>query len=321
MKLIISFAALAKLSSGFISGEGLCLAGLEFFVANCGESPDQLCDYTMETLCEMGCDEKFTDDVRGEWERLGGDCTPYRTLLGDGVPEDYDINKIMQYGCWCNFDDIDGKRLLLGQDKPVDAYDTICREYQQCMRCAKSDGNDYWMDAYGEPACDPHTEGYETTFEKPNTNVFKRSCDGNPTECSKSVCSCESRFLTQLFQQNMLSKFNVPGFTHEPMYQHKTSYRPDGTFIWEDECVRKPGSNPVCCGFYPYRAPHKETATKQCCGWSNDHIFNPQIEVCDDDNEQVLSKQTGQKTENDTTGKKESAVIELIKKMLMGMRR
>merc|ERR1711937_614634 len=285
MKLIISFAALAKLSSGFISGEGLCLAGLEFFVANCGESQDQLCDYTMETLCEMGCDDKFTDEVRGEWERLGGDCTPYRTLLGDGVPEDYDINKIMQYGCWCNFDDIDGERLLLGQDKPVDAYDTICKEYQLCMRCAKSDGNDYWMDEYGEPACDPHTEGYSTTFEKPNTNVFKRSCDGNPTECSKSVCSCESRFLTQLFQQNLLSKLDVPGFTHEPMYQHKAS------------------------------------ATKQCCGWSNDHIFNPQIEVCDEDNEQVLSKQTGQKTENDTTGKKESAIIELIKKMLMGMRR
>lgn len=319
MKLIISFAALAKLSSGSLSGEGLCLAGLEFFGGNCEEGASQLCDYTIETLCEMGCEEMFEGEALEEWQRLGGDCAPFRTLLGDGVPEDYDITKIMQYGCWCNFDDIDGQRLLMGQDAPVDGYDSICRDYQQCMRCAKSDGNQYWMDVYSEPACNPHTEGYSTTFNKPATNVFKRSCDENPTECSKSVCSCESHFLTQLFQQNMLSKLNIPGYSHQDKYQHMTSYRPSGTFIWEEQCLRSPGTETECCGFYPYRAPHKETPTQQCCGWSNDHVFNPKVDKCDADNEQVLSKKTGKKTKNDTTGKKNSNAVDMIKKALMNM--
>lgn len=269
----------------------------------------------------MGCDGIFEGDALGEWERIGGSCASMRTVLGDGVPEDYDITKIMQYGCWCNFNDVDGQRLLLGQDAPVDEYDSICRDYQQCMRCAKSDGAQYWMDAYSEPACNPHTEGYSTSFEKPanQTNAFKRSCDNNPTECSKSVCSCESHFLTKLFQQNMLSKLNIPGYTYNPMYQHKTSYRPSGTFIWEHECARKPGSNPECCGFYPYRAPHKETDTKQCCGWSNDHVFNPKVDICDDVNEMVLNKKTGKKTKNDTSGKKISGTVEVLQLALMDM--
>merc|ERR1712110_688565 len=138
-------------------------------------------------------------------------------------------------------------------------------------------------------------------------------------QCSQSVCSCESHFLTKLFEQNLLSNLNIPGYTHDPMYQHKTSYRPSGTFIWEEQCLRGPGEPTECCGFYPYRSPHKETPTQQCCGWSNDHVFNPKVDMCDADNEQVLNKKSGKKTKNDTTGKKNSNAVDMIKKALLNL--
>merc|ERR1711881_720015 len=46
------------------------------------------------------------------------------------------LTHIWNYGCWCNF----GTNLMTGRGPPKNGFDQICKNFQQCLRCAKLDG-------------------------------------------------------------------------------------------------------------------------------------------------------------------------------------
>ena len=60
------------------------------------------------------------------------------------------LSHIWGYGCWCNF----GDDLLEGSYHPVNAYDEVCRNLQQCLKCSMMDAEE------GAYECNPRTKSY-----------------------------------------------------------------------------------------------------------------------------------------------------------------
>ena len=90
--------------------------------------------------------------VLGEDRLMAGESTFDRSVNcpsgGCAIP--IQLSHIWGYGCWCNF----GDELLEGSYHPVNAYDEVCRNLQQCLKCAIKDAQT------GDYECDPKTKGY-----------------------------------------------------------------------------------------------------------------------------------------------------------------
>ena len=90
--------------------------------------------------------------VLGEDRLMAGESTFDRSVNcpsgGCAIP--IQLSHIWGYGCWCNF----GDELLEGSYHPVNAYDEVCRNLQQCLKCAIKDAQT------GDYECDPKTKEY-----------------------------------------------------------------------------------------------------------------------------------------------------------------
>lgn len=81
----------------------------------------------------------------------------------------FGLDRIWNYGCWCNF----GDNLMKGHGQPQNVFDSICKDFSRCLRCAKFDGNQENFE------CDPIVQTY-TTGSGPD---FMSKCSaGNPDD-------------------------------------------------------------------------------------------------------------------------------------------
>jgi len=247
---------------------------------NCGQNRQnqELCK---ENMCTSACLDHLNTlddfDIRQFEDYCEGSFT-FNVLRGSHCPpggcvQTFGISKIWQYGCWCNFDDeIDGDRLLIGSGQPMDTWDGICKNYQQCLRCSRWDAEE------GGYNCDPHTNRYVAL----GLTGYKLDCSRlNPNdECGKSLCSCNLRFLSDIF--NLVFDWVTP--KPDVILRQKSSSYPNGTFDYDEECKQKKKNNDdfACCGWLPERYPYPlNSPVRQCC---KEHAFyNPITQQCCDD--------------------------------------
>jgi len=175
------------------------------------------------------------------------------------------ITPIWGFGCWCNF----GQALMSGTGQPVHRADTICRDMQLCLRCAKKDAKNR-----GE-YCDPVTQTYNFTA---TAGGFEADCtaSNNGDLCAVDTCCCEQQFLSDLLAE----VFN-PGWVYDASFKH------DHGFSVEDNCpFGNDRQESDCCGKKPRRFPYNSTK-RDCCKEVN--VFNPINQVCCSDGSVVSS--------------------------------
>lgn len=162
----------------------------------------------------------------------------------------FDERKYWTYGCNCL---ILGDRPMSdpGFGPPMDALDTVCKEYKDCQKCAR--------EAHGEFCIG---EFYKYKYGKSNGAV---TCKDNPNNgdesaCKRKLCECDAQFA-----RNHVSKAHV--FTTD--YHLFWSTLPGG---WEprDNCPRGGGgpNDPQCCGTPTTASVLYNAATKKCCAGS-----------------------------------------------------
>jgi len=213
---------------------------------------------------ELGSDLLCTEQCFDHFETLGGEkLINYESFCGfrsncppGGCVSSFNIDKIKQYGCWCNFDD----RLTEGSGEPINEYDSVCRNFQLCLRCTRIDAKN------GDYSCDPKTD----TYGAEGNSAFSIDCSaanaGNL--CGESLCSCNQNFLQRIFLLNwIIPSLYTPEFLHSRGFNH------------ELECPYVGGHREVeCCGYWPDRFPYSTSSGRSCC---NQHtIYNPVDEVC-----------------------------------------
>jgi len=229
-----------------------CVDGDSSFGADCQANP------------ELGTDLLCTSDCSDHFERIGGEkYDNYQGFCGlksncppGGCVSSFNIDHIKNYGCWCNFED----NLMDGAADPVNIYDSICRKFQLCLRCAKIDGE---TEGYG---CNPKT----VTWSSHGDPFFNTDCsNGNPGDlCGESVCSCNVNFIQRIFAQNWI----VPS-VYDPVYKH------DNGFNQAANCpIVHNGNDVKCCGYWPDRFPYGMNSNKECC---DEHkVYNPVSQIC-----------------------------------------
>ena len=123
------------------------------------------------------------------------------------------LNHIWGYGCWCNF----GTDLLEGSYHPVNAYDEVCRNLQQCLKCAVKDSYE------GDYDCDPKSKSYNAEFswnmggEGAN---FDCSSQNAGDDCGTHLCSCETNLISQILDVH--KTYKISNFLKE--YNFKVNY-------------------------------------------------------------------------------------------------
>jgi len=234
-----------------------CVEGDTSHGADCGSNPDLGADF----LCTSQCDAHFNFMGGEKLDNYNGFCgfKSQSHCPPGGCVSAFGLDKIWQYGCWCNFDD----NLTDGVGEPQNIYDSICRKFQLCLRCARMDGV---TEGYG---CDPKTDDYNMV----GNPFFQTDCSTpNPGDlCGESLCSCNVNFIQRLFAQN----WKVPS-VYDSQYLHSEGFEPSV------ECPNNnsgPGGKEVqCCGYWPDRFPYGIGDTRGCCDHHN--LFNPIAEQC-----------------------------------------
>jgi len=159
-----------------------------------------------------------TDQTRRYWQL---------TRMMDYFNPTFDERQYWTYGCNC---------LMLGDrpmsdpglGPPVDALDTVCKKYKDCLKCAR----------------ETHGEACIGEFEKYNFNInkFERGmgmCHDTPGSCKRHLCECDAMFAAE--HESKSHVFNRD-------YHIFWSQLPNG---WEprDNCPSGGGgpSSPQCC--------------------------------------------------------------------------
>merc|ERR1712176_756799 len=98
--------------------------------------------------------------------------------------KDFDDRKFFAYGCQCL---LLGDRAMVepGHGAPVDALDYVCKQYKDCLKCARMTHGEY---------CIPEVIKYN--YKLGNGDV---TCNDNPEEnavsaCKRSLCVCDAAF-------------------------------------------------------------------------------------------------------------------------------
>lgn len=226
---------------------------------------------------------------------FGGNSGQYSGQLNFMVAA---IDPIINYGCWCYFEDNHG----LGRGHPVNKVDEICKVMHDGYECAMMD----------MPGCVPWEVQYKPIIGvaglKQNTpDEILSSCitvntDDNGVEntCGARACSIETNFLNDLLAHIMFNKV-------DEIYSHANGFPP------EEQCqplVHSPlppnmispkggsggrgngsGSNgkkknlgeKKCCGNYPKRFPYRDLGgNRACCGQKT---YSTLVLTCCDDKE------------------------------------
>lgn len=139
----------------------------------------------------------------------------------------FDERKYWTYGCNCL---ILGDRPMSdpGHGPPVDALDTVCKKYKDCLKCARA--------AHGE-MCIGEFVKYKFSLRQYNNG--NGMCQDTAGSCPRHLCECDA-----MFAQEHVAQAHV--FTTD--YHMFWSTLPNG---WEPQeaCPRGGGtpSTPQCC--------------------------------------------------------------------------
>ena len=98
------------------------------------------------------------------------------------------LEKITNYGCWCQLRNTEVDGVVPGRGVPVDSLDELCRSWQQCIACVVQDECDWDS---GIP--------YEIGFDPVENQVH---CRSSAEGCSRNTCLvCKKKYgCSQLFQ-------------------------------------------------------------------------------------------------------------------------
>jgi len=182
----------------------------------------------------------------------------------NGCQVPLNLQKIWNYGCWCNM----GANLLKGIGLVIDDYDQACQNMQRCLRCAEMDADKNGYD------CNPRTDDY-TARMRFNGKSLLANCDemneGNP--CGTSLCTCETQFISEVMDNLWSGAFYDSSNLHENGFERETS------------CMSGVIGQPQfeCCGLYPQRFPYNVNQ-QDCC---TDDVtygksYNPATQECCD---------------------------------------
>lgn len=174
------------------------------------------------------------------------------------------LQKIWNYGCWCNM----GANLLKGVGIVIDDYDQACQNMQRCLRCAELDGE------FGGYECEPKTTTYSATMQF-NGQTMLANCDvlnnGNP--CGTSLCTCETQFISEV----MDNLWNGAVYSSDNLHSEG--------FDKDSSCIHGIAGQPVfeCCGLYPKRFPYNVNQ-QDCCtdDVTYGKAYNPTTQECCD---------------------------------------
>lgn len=194
------------------------------------------------------------------------------------------IDPIINYGCWCYFEDNHG----LGRGHPVNKIDEICKVMHDGYECAIMD----------MPDCVPWEVEYSPIIGvaglKQNTpEEILESCKtvntddtGVENTCGARACSIETNFLNDLLAHIMFNKVDeiyshANGFppeeqcqalVHSPlppsMISPKSGLGGGGGSGGASKSGKKKNvGQKQCCGSYPKRFPYRDLGgNRACCG-------------------------------------------------------
>jgi hypothetical protein len=159
----------------------------------------------------------------------------------------FDERKYWAYGCQCL---ILGDRPMSdpGHGPPIDALDTVCKAYKDCLKCAREEHGEW---------CIGEFQRYK--YGKKNKQVTCRNKPENSEldACQRKLCECDAQFARD--HVGVAHVFNAD-------YHLFWSTIPGG---WEakDNCPRGGGGPyiPKCCGTPTTAAVLFNAANKKCC--------------------------------------------------------
>jgi len=98
--------------------------------------------------------------------------------------DDFDSRKYWTYGCNCF---LLGDRPMSdpGMGQPVDALDGLCKQYKDCLKCARME--------HGE-SCLGEMVKYGFLTDDQTNSV---ECTNNVNSCKRSICECDKMFASQ----------------------------------------------------------------------------------------------------------------------------
>jgi len=163
---------------------------------------------------------------------------------------DFDERKYWAYGCNCL---ILGDRPMSdpGYGPPVDALDSVCKEYKDCLKCARMKHGDSCIGEFVK-----YRYGYK------NGDAV---CKDGANTCKRDLCECDALFARKHNAQKDVfdSKYHMFWSTSDgyPMWDPKTN--PD------EHCPRGGGGvfEPECCQPADGEGPAVlyNSAVKACC--------------------------------------------------------
>jgi len=152
----------------------------------------------------------------------------------------FDERKYWAYGCNCL---ILGDRPMSdpGHGQPVDALDTVCKQYKDCVKCA--------LKEYGETCIG---EFVKYSYGQKNGDKF---CKDSANTCDRALCECDLQFA-----KNHVGQKDVFNADYH-LFWTTTGFNPD------DSCMT--GGNgaydPQCCGLPDGPMSLFNANRKQCC--------------------------------------------------------
>lgn len=203
-----------------------------------------------------------------------------------------------EYGCWC----YQGRSSFgKGQGQPVDAFDEICRHFNQAYECVMRDAA-----ANGEAECDPFArsqQGYSWDVEYQVSNMKVDTiltCTGDSGNwCENTVCEIDMMY-TKLYL-DLIMDAEEPAwdqFGHEQSgfkASQECGSKSGGSGDGGDGPVVPPTPQPYkkCCGMYPHRWIYRTDAagddgSRACCdlegrgnlGQSRSRTYMTNTHVC-----------------------------------------
>jgi len=160
---------------------------------------------------------------------------------------DFDERKYWAYGCNCL---ILGDRPMSdpGHGPPVDALDSVCKAYKDCLKCARMKFGDTCIGEFVK-----YRYGYR------NNEI---QCRDGEDSCDRALCECDAKFAREHVGAKDV-------FTNKYHMFWSTS---DGYPMWDPEndksqCPRNGGGvyEPECCGGGSVPFVLYNSANKSCC--------------------------------------------------------
>jgi hypothetical protein len=152
---------------------------------------------------------------------------------------DFDERKYWTYGCNCL---ILGDRPMSdpGHGPPVDALDTVCKQYKDCQKCARATHGD---------TCIGEFVRYK--YGEKNGDKF---CKDDAGSCERNLCECDLQFA-----KNHVAKKDV--FNKDYHLFWGNGWEP------KDNCPRGGSGvyDPQCCGSPDGPYVLYNAASKSCC--------------------------------------------------------